>query len=68
MKKLFRKYDRENKGFIVAGDILAAAKSLGETMNEEESRRLFKSLDLKNAGKIEFEDFCLLMHHPNSLN
>ena len=37
-------------------------------MTEEQSKKLFKSLDQKNRGKIEFEDFCVLMHHPNSLN
>lgn len=34
LKKIFRKYDRDNKGYLIAGDILAAAKSLGEAMTE----------------------------------
>ena len=29
LKKLFRKYDKDNKGYIVAYDLLTVAKSLG---------------------------------------
>jgi Ca2+-binding EF-hand superfamily protein len=49
-------------------DLLSVAKSLTLQMNEEQCRKFFKALDKKGKGKIEFEEFCQLLHHPNSLH
>ena len=35
LKKIFRKYDKENKGFITPKDLLEVAKSLGEKMTSK---------------------------------
>lgn len=36
-------------------------------MSVEESEALFGVMDRKKAGKVSFEEFCVLMHHPDSL-
>ena len=67
LRKIFRKYDRENKGYIVEQDIENIAKSVGENLNEVDIKDLFQTLDRNKKGKVTFEDFCSIMHHPQSL-
>ena len=67
LRKIYRKYDKENKGYIIQRDIYQIAKELGESMSEDQVHKLFKSIDKQGKGQINFEEFCVLMHNPYSL-
>lgn len=58
---VFRKYDRENKGYIHLDDLREVNRQLKENLDEETIQGMLEKADSNRDGKITFEDFYSVM-------
>ena len=66
IRKVFRKYDRENKGYISRRDVEEVMRQVHENYSEEELDRMFGVMDLEKNGKVSFDSFVKVMHNPHA--
>ncbi len=59
--QVFKKYDKENKGYINLDDIKEINRQLKESTDEETMRLMVEKADSNRDGKITFEDFYSVM-------
>lgn len=64
---MFRKMDKENKGYLDRKDIQNLLKSLGDQWDEQDIDVIFERIDQREARKITFEQFKKIMHSPSSM-
>ena len=67
-KRVFRKMDKDNKGYLVRRDIENVLRELGEQWDEDQMELVLTKASPNNPSRISFETFCQVMHHPASLN
>jgi centrin-1 len=58
---VFRKYDRENKGYIHLEDLREVNRQLKENLDDDTIRQMLEKADSNRDGKITFEDFYTVM-------
>jgi calmodulin len=62
-KQAFIVFDKDASGFIEAHELEAALKMLGENPTPEMVQAMIKNADtVREDGKVEFLEFCHLMH------
>ena len=57
VRRIFRKYDKTNKGFINYKDLKEKNEELNENIDEDTIKEIVKRTDSNMDGKISFEDF-----------
>ena len=67
LQKVFKKYDKQNKGYFTKENLEEVIRSEGENMTQMEIDKLWYKLDRDNRGKIDLDRFSEVMHHPNSI-
>lgn len=59
--QVFRKYDRDNKGYIDLQDFRDVNRQLKENLDEDTIKSMLEKADSNRDGKISFEDFYSVM-------
>lgn len=59
--QVFKKYDRENKGFIHHEDLREINRQLKENLDDDTIRSMLEKADSNRDGKITFDDFYSVM-------
>jgi len=57
ISRVFRKFDKNKKGYITLDDLRNCAKDLGEELDEETLVEIISKVDSNMDGKVSFEDF-----------
>jgi centrin-1 len=58
---IFKKYDRNNKGYLTLEDLQQINNHVKENVDEETLALMLEKADSNNDGKISFEDFYSVM-------
>lgn len=62
IRKEFQEFDEDGSGFITVNELLHVVNSrTGHQFTDEEADHLFQDTDLNNDGKIDYEEFVILM-------
>jgi Ca2+-binding EF-hand superfamily protein len=56
----FRMFDREEKGFINAEDVVFTMNQLGSPIEKEKAEKLIRETSLYGYNKINFEEFLTM--------
>lgn len=67
LKKVFRKIDKDNKGYLDRRDLENLLRALGEQWEEQDIDFILSKVDKKDRNRISFDEFCKIMHSPHSL-
>lgn len=59
--QVFKKYDRDNKGYIHLQDFRDVNRQLKENLDEDTIKSMLEKADSNRDGKISFEDFYSVM-------
>ena len=59
--QVFKKYDRDNKGYIHLEDLREINRQLKENLDDDTIRSMLEKADSNRDGKITFEDFYSVM-------
>lgn len=59
--QVFKKYDREGKGYITLEDIKEINRQLKENIDEDTMRQMLEKADSNRDGRMSFEDFYSVM-------
>lgn len=65
---IFKKYDRNNKGYLNLEDLKQINDHVKENVDEETLALMLEKADSNNDGKISFEDFYSVMVKTNYWN
>ena len=57
----FKIFDVNWNGELVADDLYSVLKKLGENITMEEIHEMIGQIDINNDGKIDYNEFVLLM-------
>ena len=58
----FKKYDEDESGFITIDELNnIVSERMGITISEKHIQRMMKDIDSNGDGKIDYEEFCILM-------
>jgi Ca2+-binding EF-hand superfamily protein len=58
---IFKKYDRDNKNFLVLDDFREMNSHVKENLDDETLRLMVEKADSNRDGKVSFEDFYSVM-------
>jgi Ca2+-binding EF-hand superfamily protein len=58
---IFKKYDRNNKGYLTMDDLKQINDHVKENVDEETLALMLEKADSNNDGKISFDDFYSVM-------
>ncbi|KAM3137287.1 hypothetical protein pb186bvf_010657 [Paramecium bursaria] len=61
IRRVYRKYDKQNKGFITLEDLRQVVKDFQEEIDEDQLAEIFKRTDSNQDGKLTFDDFYNVM-------
>ena len=61
IKKVFRLFDEDSKGYINISNLKRVAKDLGENMDDIELQEMIERADADGDGRVTFEDFYNIM-------
>ncbi|TKY47551.1 calcium-binding protein CML40 [Spatholobus suberectus] len=61
LNEAFEMYDTKGCGFITPKSLKKMLKKMGESKSVEECKRMIKQFDLNRDGKLNFEEFRILM-------
>lgn len=59
--QVFKKYDREGKGYINMEDIKEINRQLKENLDEDTMRQMLEKADSNRDGRMSFDDFYSVM-------
>lgn len=59
--QVFKKYDRDNKGYIHLEDLREVNRQLKENLDDDTIRHMLERADSNRDGKITFDDFYSVM-------
>lgn len=59
--QVFKKYDRDGKGYITLEDIKEINRQLKENMDEDTMRQMLEKADSNRDGRMSFDDFYSVM-------
>ena len=57
----FKTFDKTNKGYYTVDELKEVMHQYGEKLSDEEVKLMFDETDIDHDGKIQFEDFVLMM-------
>ena len=58
---VFKKYDKQGKGYFTIDDLRQVAKDLGENIDEETLQEIISRIDTNMNGRIYLENFYNVM-------
>ena len=61
VEKVFKKYDRANKGYLTVADLREVMRQFKEPLEEEMMEMMVGLSDIDKDGRIKFEDFYQVM-------
>eukprot|EP00908_Phaeocystis_cordata_P002027 Transcript_12178.p1 GENE.Transcript_12178~~Transcript_12178.p1 ORF type:complete len:300 (-),score=57.51 Transcript_12178:415-1206(-) len=61
IKEAFRKFDKDDSGYIDANELAAVIRLMGGRVTNEQARGLISSVDVDGSGTIEFSEFLVIM-------
>ena len=61
IKKIFKLFDEDAKGYITIINLKRVVKDLGETMDDIELQEMIERADADGDGRVTFEDFYNIM-------
>ncbi|KAI8143604.1 hypothetical protein BJV82DRAFT_514586, partial [Fennellomyces sp. T-0311] len=67
LMKVFSILDKDNKGLINAEDLRQGLLGFGETVTEDDVRRMIQSADVDGDGMINYEEFVKILT-PSRVN
>ena len=62
MKEAFQLYDKSGDGFLDGKELGELMRSLGRNPTEDEIYKLMAEVDVDHNGKLDFEEFTILMN------
>ena len=62
MKEAFQLYDKSGDGFLDSKEMGELMRSLGRNPTEEEIYNIMAEVDVDHNGKLDFEEFVVLMN------
>ena len=62
MKEAFQLYDKSGDGFLDSKELGELMRSLGRNPTEDEIFNLMAEVDVDHNGKLDFEEFTVLMN------
>ena len=57
IKKIFKLFDEDSKGYITAANLKKLSKDLGEATDDLELQEMIERADADGDGRVTFEDF-----------
>lgn len=57
LTKVFKSYDKKNKGYFDFEDYLTISKTISQEFNMEEMEQAFNLMDQDNDGRVTYEEF-----------
>ena len=57
----FKTFDKSNKGYFTMEELRDVMHAYGEKLTEEEVKLMFQESDYNKDGRVDFEDFVLMM-------
>ena len=61
IKKVFKLFDEDSKGYITIANLKRVSKELGEGMDDIELQEMVERADADGDGRVTFEDFYNIM-------
>ena len=61
IEKVFKKYDRANKGYLTVPDLKEVMRQFKEPLDQELMKQMVELCDIDQDGRIRFEDFYQVM-------
>uniref|UniRef100_A0AC34QQ99 EF-hand domain-containing protein n=1 Tax=Panagrolaimus sp. JU765 TaxID=591449 RepID=A0AC34QQ99_9BILA len=61
LKAVFDELDVDGDNFITRSELRTAFQRMNVTLSDQEIKAIYKHVDKNNDGKINFEEFCLMM-------
>lgn len=61
LKRLFKIFDKDDKGEISIYDLRNVARDLGEQFSDQELADIIQTADVDKDGKLGYRDFCKIM-------
>ena len=61
IKKVFKLFDEDSKGYITVANLKRVSKELGEGMDDIELQEMIERADADGDGRVTFEDFYNIM-------
>ena len=61
IKKVFKLFDEDSKGYITIANLKKISKDLGEGMDDIELQEMIERADADGDGRVTFEDFYNIM-------
>lgn len=62
IKAAFKAMDKDNNGYLEKVELLQVMRSLGEQLTEKDVEDMIKEGDLDEDGRINFEEFTIIMN------
>ncbi|XP_051861866.1 neo-calmodulin-like [Drosophila albomicans] len=62
LRETFRVFDKDNNGFITAGQIRGVFLELNTNLNDEEIDEILREADKDDDGVVSLEDFSKMMY------
>jgi len=62
LREAFRVFDKDNDGFVDRHDLVEIVRSLKWELTEEEIDDMVIESDVAGNGRIDFEEFCIMMN------
>ena len=63
----FEMFDKDKDGAITARELGNMMRSIGQNPTDEEVNAMIKEVDLKSDGKIELDEFIILMSRNSQI-
>uniref|UniRef100_A0A0B6YU17 EF-hand domain-containing protein n=1 Tax=Arion vulgaris TaxID=1028688 RepID=A0A0B6YU17_9EUPU len=67
-RELFDVIDRNRDGIITVGELEHTMRALGQKPTEEELKKMIDNADLDGNGKIDFQEFTVIMSRQKKYN
>ncbi|XP_077988101.1 neo-calmodulin-like [Glandiceps talaboti] len=61
MMEAFRRFDRNNDGYVDAKEIEFVMQKIGDKMTKEEAQEMVNEADVDGDGRINYEEFVAIM-------
>jgi len=61
MRKVFAMFDQGKSGFVETNKFVNILNTLGQSFDEDELEAKIEEVDTEKAGKVSFDQFCLVV-------
>lgn len=66
LAEAFRAFDKDGNGFISASELKSMMRSLGDSVSDDDVRKIIADVDVNGDGVVSYEEFITMMKPSNN--